>query len=83
MSVKGVRRLSGGAFWAVAIGAVVVIGAGYVLGHEWRLISDYIKTHLPLVFMVITMLVAAYLLYRYRASLPWLGWMRSKKEEVD
>jgi membrane protein DedA with SNARE-associated domain len=74
-------------FLATFLGAyvwcTVLIGAGYVLGHEWHLISDYIKTHLPLVFMVLVMLLAAYLLYRYRASLPWLGWMRSKKEEVE
>jgi hypothetical protein len=46
-----------------------LIGAGYVLGHEWRLISDYLKTHLPLVFVVGFVLIAAYLLYHYRASL--------------
>lgn len=61
----------------------VLIGAGYVLGHEWRLISEYIKTHLPLVFLAGFLLIAAYLLYHYRESLPIKGWMRQSKEELD
>jgi len=67
-------------FLATFVGAyiwcTVLIGAGYVLGHEWRLISDYIKTHLPLVFIVGILLVAAYLTYHYRASLPIPKWTR-------
>src|SRR5690349_1771466 len=42
-------------FLATFIGAyiwcTVLIGAGYLLGHEWRLISEYITTHLPLVLL--------------------------------
>jgi membrane protein DedA with SNARE-associated domain len=59
----------------------VMIGAGYVLGHEWHLIRDYIQTHLPFVFTFIVLPAAAYVVYRYRASLPLPGWMRPKKKE--
>ena len=75
-------------FLATFAGAYVwctlLIGAGYVLGHEWRLISEYIKTHLPLVFSVGLLLIAAYLVYHYRASLRIPAWTRSNnKEELE
>ena len=74
-------------FLATFAGAYVwctlLIGAGYVLGHEWHLISDYIKTHLPLVFTVGFLLVSAYLIYHYRASLPIPGWMRQNNKELE
>jgi len=64
-------------FVATFVGAYVwctaLIGAGYVLGHEWRLISEYIKTHIPLLIGLIVIIMAGYLLYQYRASLAqWL-----------
>jgi len=70
-------------FAGAYVWCTVLIGAGYVLGHEWQLISDYIKTHVPLVLTVGILLVAAYLVYRYRASLLSLGWTRQNKEEAD
>ncbi len=74
-------------FLATFIGAYVwctlLIGAGYVLGHEWMLISDYIKTHLPLVFMFGFLAVASYLLYHYRARIPALAWIPSNKKRLD
>ena len=74
-------------FLATFVGAyvwsTVLIGAGYVLGHEWRLIVEYIQTHMPLVFLVGLLLVAAYLIYRFRESLPIKGWMRRRNEELD
>jgi membrane protein DedA with SNARE-associated domain len=67
-------------FLATFIGAyfwcTLLLGAGYVLGHEWRLISEYIKTHLPLIFAGGFLIVAAYLVYHYRASLSMNKWMR-------
>jgi membrane protein DedA with SNARE-associated domain len=56
--------------------ATVLIGAGYALGHEWLLIIEYIQTHLPLIFIVGLVLIASFLLYRYRASLPIAAWIR-------
>ncbi len=74
-------------FLATFIGAyfwcTLLIGAGYVLGVEWRLISEYIKTHLPLIFTSGILVIAAYLIYHYRASLPILRWMRSNNNRLD
>lgn len=74
-------------FLATFIGAyfwcTLLIGAGYVLGYEWRLISEYIKTHLPLVFTSGILVIAAYFIYHYRASLPVFGWMRSNNNRQD
>ena len=74
-------------FLATFIGAyfwcTLLIGAGYVLGYEWRLISEYIKTHLPLVFTSGILVIAAYFIYHYRASLPGFGWMRSNNNRQD
>ena len=74
-------------FLATFIGAyfwcTLLIGAGYVLGHEWQLISDYIKTHLPLIFAGGFLTLAAYLIYHYRASLSNIGWMRSQNKRLD
>lgn len=68
-------------FLATFIGAYVwctlLIGAGYVLGHEWMLISEYIKTHLPLVFTLGFLAMASYLVYHYRAHIPVLAWIRA------
>ena len=61
----------------------VLIGTGYVLGHEWHLISDYIRTHVPLVFFVALLLILAYLIYRYRAHLPIPGWRRQSNKELE
>jgi membrane protein DedA with SNARE-associated domain len=74
-------------FLATFVGAYVwctlLIGAGYILGHEWMLISDYIKTHLPLVFVLVLLAVASYFLYQYRAYIPAFSWMRSKTKRLD
>lgn len=68
-------------FLATFIGAYVwctlLIGAGYVLGHEWMMISEYIKTHLPLVFTLGFLAMASYLVYHYRAHIPVLAWIRA------
>lgn len=68
-------------FLATFIGAYIwctlLIGAGYILGHEWMLISDYIKTHLPLVFSLGFLATAAYLIYYYRTHISVFAWIRS------
>ena len=68
-------------FLATFVGAyfwcTLLIGAGYVLGHEWRLISEYIKTHLPLIFAGGFLIVVAYLVYHYRTSIFNFKWTRS------
>lgn len=74
-------------FLATFIGAyfwcTLLIGAGYVLGHEWNLISEFIKTHLPLVFAFGFLSIAGYLLYHYRSSLPISGWIRLLNKRLD
>ena len=74
-------------FIATFIGAYVwctlLIGAGYILGVEWMLISDYIKTHLPLVFSLGFLAMASYLIYHYRANIPAFAWIRSNNKRLD
>jgi len=76
-------------FVATFIGAYIwctlLIGAGYILGHEWMLISDYIKQHIPLVVSFGVFGMGAYLIYQYRSHLPSLAWIytRTNKNILD
>jgi membrane protein DedA with SNARE-associated domain len=74
-------------FFATFAGAyiwcTVLIGAGYVLGHEWLLISDYIRMHVPFVITIAILLVSIYLIYRYRTSLPFSGWLRTDNKKAE
>ena len=75
-------------FVATFIGAYVcctlLIGAGYILGHEWMLISEYIKTHLPLVFSLGLVASLVYLAYHFRETLKALIESKtSKRTEVN
>lgn len=70
-------------FAGAYVWCTVLIAAGYVLGHEWHLISDYIKTHIPLVLTLGVLVITAYLVYHYRASLPRPEWLRANKEELE
>lgn len=78
-------------FIATFIGAYIwctlLIGAGYILGHEWVLISDYIKQHLPLVLSMGLFTISAYLIYQYRSHLPSLAqtyfFTRTHKNRLD
>jgi membrane protein DedA with SNARE-associated domain len=70
-------------FFATFLGAYIwctlFIGAGYLLGHEWRLISDYIKTHAPLVFALVAVTGGAYLVWHFRQRIAMLTWTKTKK----
>jgi len=70
-------------FFATFLGAYIwctlFIGAGYLLGHEWMLISDYIKTHVPSVFALIAVTSGAYLIWHFRQRIAALAWMKTKK----
>jgi membrane protein DedA with SNARE-associated domain len=70
-------------FAGAYVWCTVLIAAGYVLGHEWQLVSNYIQTHLPLIFLAAVLLLATWLLYRYRKSLPPLSRMRRGRKELD
>jgi membrane protein DedA with SNARE-associated domain len=69
-------------FIATFIGAygwcTILIGAGYMLGHEWHLVSEYIKTHIPLVLSIIITSIIAYLIYYFRAYQPILKWIQTR-----
>ncbi len=54
-------------FTATFVGAyfwcVLLIGAGYILGHEWPLISNYLKQGLPYFLLAGLMAMGIYLLF--------------------
>ena len=70
-------------FLATFIGAYIwctlLIGAGYLLGHEWMLISNYIKKHIPLVLSLVLFAAGAYLAWQFRERIPALAWIKPKK----
>jgi membrane protein DedA with SNARE-associated domain len=70
-------------FTATFIGAYIwctlLIAAGYLLGREWMLVSDYIKQHLPLVLSLGLFGISAYIVYQYRKHIPALAWTKTKK----
>jgi membrane protein DedA with SNARE-associated domain len=70
-------------FFATFIGAYIwctlLIGAGYLLGYEWMLISDYIKLHLPLIGVLGLTAAGAYIIFLYRRRIPALTWIKMKK----
>jgi membrane protein DedA with SNARE-associated domain len=70
-------------FVATFIGAYVwcmlLIGAGYILGYEWRLISEYIKTHLPLVFGLGGFAILLYMAYHFREQLSAIKWFKTTR----
>jgi membrane protein DedA with SNARE-associated domain len=70
-------------FAGASIWCTILIGAGYVLGQEWLLISQYIKTNLPLALMIGFSLILAYLVYHYRTSIPIPSWIRQTDKELD
>lgn len=70
-------------FAGAYVWCTLLIGAGYLLGHEWMLISEYVKTHLPLIFISGFLLAAAYLVYHYREFLPLLRRARQNSEELE
>ncbi|MBI5932574.1 MAG: DedA family protein [Chloroflexi bacterium] len=57
-------------FFATLIGAYVwctlLIGIGYILGHEWMLISQYIKQYLPFILIGGLLAVSGYMVFHYR-----------------
>lgn len=74
-------------FIATFIGAYIwctlFIGAGYVLGHEWKLISEYIKMHLPLVFTLAALGITAFLVYHYRERIPVLAKVATRLKRTN
>jgi membrane protein DedA with SNARE-associated domain len=65
-------------FWCT-----LLIGAGYILGHEWRLIIEFIRTHLPLTSITALLILAVFLTYQYRAFRSKHGWIHPKSKKMD
>ncbi|HJS20543.1 MAG TPA: DedA family protein [Anaerolineales bacterium] len=70
-------------FAGAYIWCTVLIGAGYMLGHEWKSISGFVMTNLPLVIIPGILLAGACLMYYYRASITIPGWRRQSSKELD
>jgi membrane protein DedA with SNARE-associated domain len=70
----GLARIPFGWFFtATFVGATIwctlLIGAGYLLGHEWMLISTYLKAYFPHLLVGGMSALAAYVIYTYREPL--------------
>jgi len=59
-----VATLAGAYIWST-----LLIGAGYLLGHEWMLISTYLKAYFPYLVVGGMSVLAAYVIYTYRVPL--------------
>ena len=72
-------------FAATFVGAYVwctlLIGTGYLLGYEWMLISHYLKAYFPYLVAGGLGVIALYILYTYRASLPKLARVFVRSQE--
>jgi len=82
----GLARIPFGTFFiATFAGAYVwcslLIGAGYLLGHEWMLISNYVKAYFPYLLASGLGVIALYVLYTYRASIAKLARIRVRSND--
>ena len=82
----GLARIPFGTFFAATFAGAYVwcsllIGAGYLLGHEWMLISHYLKAYFPYLVASGLGLIALYVLYTYRASMPNLARIFVRSQE--
>ena len=55
------------------IWCTVWIAAGYLLGHEWALISELLKQYLPFIFFAGMLLAAALLIWQRKRAYALLG----------
>ena len=82
----GLARIPFGTFFAATfVGAYVwctlLIGTGYLLGHEWMLISHYLKAYFPYLMAGGLGIIGLYVLYTYRASIPNLARIFVRSQE--
>ncbi|MBI3152681.1 MAG: DedA family protein [Chloroflexi bacterium] len=81
----GLARMSFTTFFiATFIGAyawcTLLIGAGYVLGHEWTLVSTYLKQYLPYLLIGGMAALAIYIYYTRRLLVPAFAHVRSNDD---
>jgi membrane protein DedA with SNARE-associated domain len=82
----GLARIPFGTFFAATFAGAYVwcsllIGAGYLLGHEWMLISHYLKAYFPYLVAGGLGVIALYVIYTYRVSLPKLARIFVRSQE--
>lgn len=82
----GLARIPFGKFFGATLAGAYVwcsllIGAGYLLGHEWMLISHYVKAYFPYLVAAGLGVIVVYIVYTYRSSLSKLSWIRIRSEE--
>lgn len=69
----------GTTFIGAYIWCTMLIGAGYLLGHEWPIISSYVKQAFPFLAATGAFVLAAYFLIAYRARL--LAWVKIRNSD--
>jgi membrane protein DedA with SNARE-associated domain len=67
-------------FFGAFIWCSLLIGAGYVLGHEWVLISAYLKQYLPHLLVVGMVALALYFWFNRRSLTPAYMPVKNKDE---
>ena len=77
----GLARIPFGTFFAAYVWCSLLIGAGYLLGHEWMLISHYLKAYFPYLVAGGLGVIALYVIYTYRASIPKLARIFVRSQE--
>ena len=82
----GLAGIPFGTFFAATFAGAYVwcsllIGAGYLLGHEWMLISQYLKAYFPYLVASGLGMIALYVLYTYRTSMPKLARIFVRSQE--
>ncbi len=59
----------------------LLIGIGYLLGHEWMLISHYLKQYLPFILVGGVLVLGAYAFVVYRAQI--MAFLKGPRKELD
>ena len=82
----GLARIPFGTFFAATFAGAYIwcsllIGAGYLLGHEWMLISQYLKAYFPYLVAGGLGVISLYVLYTYRTSVPKLARIFIRSQE--
>lgn len=82
----GLARMPFGPFLAATftgtyVWCTALIGVGYVLGHEWMLISKYLGVYFPYLMLGGLGVFLLYLLYIFRAHLPYWARVRLRLKE--
>ena len=68
-------------FVGTYIWCTLLIGVGYWLGHEWMLISRYLKQFLPFILVGGALVMLAYALFFYRAQIG--AFLNGLNKEMD